>query len=167
MPPRSSITNDKRRSVRESEFFLESARFPYTASGNHEMPPGWNPRRPSKGGSGFGYFPIRYVRSPAVFLADSVFSPLLLPRMLTKPRIVCFCQPVASVISARVAPLARSISASTSAFWLVRDSVVLFCAPARREPLAGDFFDPVRSVRTGVAGGARSGTDARPLAKFW
>jgi DNA invertase Pin-like site-specific DNA recombinase len=31
---------------------------------------------------------MRYVRSPASFFADSIFSPPLLPRMLTKPRTV-------------------------------------------------------------------------------
>jgi hypothetical protein len=66
------------------------------------------------------YFPILYVRSPAAFLDDSIFSPPLLPRMLTKPRTVCGCQPVAFMISASVAPLARFISAITSAFLLVR-----------------------------------------------
>jgi hypothetical protein len=118
---------------------------------------GWNLRRRVYGHSKAGYFAIRYVRSPAAFLADSIFSPPLLPRTLTKLRMVCFCQPVASVISATVAPLARFIRAMTSAFLLVRDSVVLFCARASREALRGDFFDRVRSVRTGVAGGATSG----------
>jgi hypothetical protein len=36
-----------------------------------------------------------YVRSPAAFFDDSIFSPPLLPRMLTKPRTVCGCQSVA------------------------------------------------------------------------
>jgi hypothetical protein len=42
---------------------------------------------------------------PASLFDDSTFSPPLLPRMLTKPRAVCFCQPVAATISANVAPL--------------------------------------------------------------
>ena len=48
--------------------------------------------------------------------------PLLLPRMLTKPRTVWACQPVAAMISANVAPLARFIKATTSAFLLARSS---------------------------------------------
>ena len=41
-------------------------------------------------------FPILYVRSPVAlaFFDDSIFSPPLRPRMLTKPRTVCCCQPV-------------------------------------------------------------------------
>src|SRR5579864_267660 len=68
------------------------------------------------------YFPILYVRSPAAFLDDSIFSPPLLPRMLTKPRTVCGSHPVAFTISASVAPLARFIIAMTSAFLLVRSA---------------------------------------------
>src|ERR1700676_3286558 len=68
------------------------------------------------------YFPILYVRSPAMFLDDSIFSPPLLPRMLTKPRTVCGCHLVAAMISASVAPLARFISAMTSAFLLARSA---------------------------------------------
>jgi hypothetical protein len=52
------------------------------------------------------YFPRLNVRSPAAFLDDSIFSPPLLPRMLTKPRTVCACQFVIVMASARVAPLA-------------------------------------------------------------
>jgi hypothetical protein len=51
--------------------------------------------------------------------------PALATRILTKPRIVCFCQPVALAISARVTPLARFIIAITSAVLLVRASVAL------------------------------------------
>jgi hypothetical protein len=68
------------------------------------------------------YFPILYVRSPAGFLDDSIVSPPLLPRMLTKPRTVCGCQPVAFMISGRVAPFARFLIAITSAFLLVRSA---------------------------------------------
>jgi hypothetical protein len=42
----------------------------------------------------------------ASFFADSIFSPPLLPRMLTKPRTVWACRPVAAMISASDAPLA-------------------------------------------------------------
>src|ERR1051325_8489405 len=75
---------------------------------------------------------MRYVRSPAAFFDDSTFSPPLLPRMLMNPRTVCACQPVASMISASVAPFARCIIAIISAFLLLRASVARFCVPARR-----------------------------------
>src|SRR5438552_1049889 len=63
---------------------------------------------------------MRYVRSPVALREDSIFSPLLLPSRLTKPRTVCACQPVASLIWASVTPLARFIIAITSAFLLLR-----------------------------------------------
>src|SRR5437764_14921761 len=44
--------------------------------------------------------------------------------MDTKPRTVCFCQPVASMISASVAPLDRFIIAITSAFLLLRSEAL-------------------------------------------
>ena len=66
------------------------------------------------------YFVILYLRSPDASLDDSIACPPLLPRMLTKPRTVCACQPVVSMISASVAPLARFIIAITSAFLLTR-----------------------------------------------
>ena len=75
-----------------------------------------------------GYFAILYVRSPAAFLEDSIFSPPLLPRMLTNPRTVCRCQPVAFMISSSVAPFARCIIAITSAFLLVRSAFGLRAA---------------------------------------
>jgi hypothetical protein len=68
------------------------------------------------------YFSILYVRSPAAFLDESILSPPLLPRMLTKPRTVCACHLVAAMISANVAPLARFIRAMTSAFLLARSA---------------------------------------------
>ncbi len=72
---------------------------------------------------------MRYERSPESFFEDSIFSPPLLPRMLTKPRTVCGCQPVAFMISANVAPLARFISVITSAFLLARSAFgLLFLA---------------------------------------
>src|SRR5438045_8141137 len=67
---------------------------------------------------------ILYVRSPEAFFEDSMRWPPLLPRMLTKPRTVCFCQPVASMISASVAPLDRFIIAITSAFLLLRSEAL-------------------------------------------
>jgi hypothetical protein len=69
---------------------------------------------------GARYLAILYVRWPAAFFEDSIFSPPLLPRILTNPRTVCRCQPVASIISSSVVPFARCIIASTSAFLLVR-----------------------------------------------
>ena len=68
---------------------------------------------------------ILYARSPSALLDDSIFSPALLPIMLTKPRTVCGCQPVAFMISARVAPFARFMSAITSAFLLARSALGL------------------------------------------
>jgi hypothetical protein len=80
--------------------------------------------------------------------------------MLTKPRTVCFCQPVASMISSSVTPFARFSIAITSAFLLVPDSVAPFWARPLREGLAGDFFDRVRSVATDVDVAERLGIDA-------
>src|SRR5579864_5452609 len=78
---------------------------------------------------------MRYVRSPAVFFEESIFSPPLLPRMLTNPRTVWACQPVVSMTSASVTPFARFIIAITSAFLLVRS--LAFGADFAR---AGDFL---------------------------
>src|ERR1039457_2718386 len=64
-------------------------------------------------------------RSPAAFFEDSIFSPPLLPRMLAKPLMVCFCQLVTAAISASVAPFARFIIAMTSAFLFVRSAAGL------------------------------------------
>jgi hypothetical protein len=47
-----------------------------------------------------------YTRAPDSLLLDSIFVPFL-PRMLTYPLIVCFCQDVAAMISSSVAPFAR------------------------------------------------------------
>src|ERR1700681_3752921 len=77
------------------------------------------------------YLAMRYIRSPAGFFEDSIVSPPLLPRMETKPRTVCGCQPVTSMISASVTPLARFIIAVTSAFLLERSPLsALFLAGA-------------------------------------
>src|SRR5436190_17630126 len=93
-----------------------------------ESRPGWN--RSGVFGADLEefYLVILYVRSPAVFLEDSMLWPPLLPRMLTKPRTVCFCQPVVSMISASVAPLARFIIAITSAFLLLRSETLISSA---------------------------------------
>src|SRR5579864_1801294 len=101
------------------------------------------------------YFPILYVRSPAAFLDDSIFSPPLLPRMLTKPRTVCGCQPVAFMISASVAPLARFIIAMTSAFLFVRSALGLVAAFLARAAFFGDlgFLPGLRSGFTAAGSG--------------
>ncbi len=65
------------------------------------------------------------MRSPASFFLDSIFSPPLLPRMLTKPRTLCACHPVVAMISASVAPLARFISTITSAVLFARSALGL------------------------------------------
>ena len=48
--------------------------------------------------------------------------------MLTKPCMVCGCQPVAFMIWGNVAPLARSIIAITSVFLLARSAFGLTAA---------------------------------------
>ena len=62
--------------------------------------------------------------------------------MLTKPLTVWRCQPVASMISARVTPFGRFISAMTAAFLLLRSSFAPFCGGARRG--AFDLFEILR-----------------------
>src|ERR1700737_2297309 len=66
--------------------------------------------------------------------------------MLTNPRTVCGCQPVAFMISANVTPLARFIMAITSAFLLVRSALDLPAAfLARAAFFAGFAFLALRS----------------------
>src|SRR3984957_18543526 len=60
--------------------------------------------------------------------------------MLTKPRTVCFCQPVASTISVRVTAFGPSLLPIPSALLFLRDSVAPFCARVRPAALVGDFF---------------------------
>ena len=83
--------------------------------------------------------------------------------MLTNPRAVCACQPVASMIPASVTLLARFIIVITSAFLLLRYSVAPFCARARRGALVGDFFAFSLTGATSAAGCAPSG-DTRATA---
>jgi len=52
---------------------------------------------------------MRYVRSPASFFADSIWTLCFLLAVEMKPRTLCACQSVAFMMSARVAPLARAI----------------------------------------------------------
>ena len=70
---------------------------------------------------------------------------------------MCFCQPVASTISASVTPLARFIIAITSAFLLLRSSVAPFNARACRGALVGGFFTFPLAGATSGAGCASSG----------
>src|SRR5271170_3811796 len=102
-----------------------------------------------------GYLAILYVRSPAAFLDESIFSPPLLPRMLTKPRTVCACHFVAAMISASVAPLARFISAITSAFLLARSALGLLAGfPARAAFFGGLAFLAIARFPFGASGSA-------------
>ena len=82
--------------------------------------------------------------------------------MLTKPRTVCFYQPVVAMISASVAPLARFIIAMTSAFLLLR-SLAAVRARSRHGDLVGDFFDLPFAGATSRAGFAPVG-DSRWIA---
>jgi hypothetical protein len=52
---------------------------------------------------------MRYVRSPASFFAESIWTPCFLPAVEMKPRTLCACESVAFMISASVSPLARAI----------------------------------------------------------
>ena len=63
----------------------------------------------------------------------------LAPRMLTKPRTVCVCQPGAFMISARVAPLARFIIAISSACLLVRSPALFALLLTARLPFLRGF----------------------------
>ena len=78
-----------------------------------------------------GYFPVRYRRSPAGFVLDSTVMPIFLRRVpLMKPRMLWFCQFVASAISAKVAPLGRRRSSR----------IVAFLDPSRASIGAGEAF---------------------------
>jgi len=106
----------------------------------------------------FRHYPAHYILFLAAAFTALPFLPPLLPRMLTKPRTVCGCQPVAFIISASVAPLARFISAITSAFLLARSVFGLAAFFARRGLLSrlrllGCFAPGLRrfGFRCGVA----------------
>ena len=77
---------------------------------------------------------------------DSTFRPsFLISVPLTKPRTVCACQPVSSIISASVAPWERRIRSRTSAFLLPSRATLAVSfaagrAVSRRLLSAGDFF---------------------------
>jgi hypothetical protein len=69
--------------------------------------------------TGLAYLVIRYTRSPAAFFDESTVSPMsLISWPDTKPRIECFCHPVALAISPSVAPSLRRSSLITSSFLL-------------------------------------------------
>src|SRR5450759_2436989 len=108
-----------------------------------------------------------YVRSPEAFLEDSMLWPPLLPRMLTKPRTVCFCQPVVSMISARVAPLARFIIAITSAFLLLRSETLMSSALPDTFFAGLPFFAGFAALRGGSGFAAAGSSDAPFPAKGW
>jgi len=83
------------------------------------------------------FFFVCIVRSPAGF-RNSTFSPPLITQDAHEPAHVCACQPVVSMISASVAPLARFIIAMTPAFLLLRSSVLPVRArAAAAEPWPG------------------------------
>ena len=106
-----------------------------------------------------------YVRSPLLLFADSIFNPpLLTTRRLTKPRTVCFSQPV--VMPPRSlrgsSPFARFIIAMTSAFLLLRQLLLQPFRPrSRRLALAGGFFAFLLAGATVSAWGASSGDKRR------
>src|ERR1017187_2543260 len=64
------------------------------------------------------YWLIRYVRSPLSDLKDSTVYPAFFIAPAMKPRTVCFCQPIFSIISAKVAPFFRWSMATTWAVLL-------------------------------------------------
>jgi hypothetical protein len=68
---------------------------------------------------------ILYVRSPAAFLDDSIFSPSLLSRMLTKRGALFACQPLARHDLGKGGAFARLIIVVTSAFLLARSGLGL------------------------------------------
>src|SRR5207249_3343947 len=98
----------------------QSGRFPSSVDGTTEPLPAGGDRKRRVPAILRGHFLILYARSPAEFFEDSILASPCLPRMLTNPRTVCFCQPVAAIISASVAPRGRRIMAMTSAFLLLR-----------------------------------------------
>jgi hypothetical protein len=80
--------------------------------------------------------------------------------MLTKPRTVCFCQPVIFTISANVTPFARFIIAITSAFLLLR--LGWSCAFPVAWAFLLAFFFPACACSLG-----RSALVFSPLAGLW
>jgi hypothetical protein len=61
---------------------------------------------------------MRYVLSPPSDLKDSTLNPAFFIVPAMNPRTVCFCQPIFSTISERVAPLFRWSIATTWAVLL-------------------------------------------------
>ena len=89
-----------------------------------------------------GYWLIRYVRSPLSDLKDSTVNPAFFIAPAMKPRTVCFCQPILSMISASVAPFFRWSIATTWAVLLPSRGAVASRAFAA-VLLLGAFFGAV------------------------
>jgi len=66
--------------------------------------------------SAFADCAMAYTRPPSSRLVLWIFNPCLLPRMLMKPRTVCFCQPVVFMICSKMAPPLHCSIAITAAF---------------------------------------------------
>src|SRR5215472_16544677 len=82
------------------------------------------------------------MRSPASFFVDSILRPCFLATVERKPRTLWACQSVAFMISARVAPLARSISERIFAPLLSARVVVALAASRLADflPALASFF---------------------------
>ena len=76
------------------------------------------------------------MRPPLSLLVDATAKPIFFPTVPDrKPRTECGCQPVAFMISAKVAPFSRRSRLMTSAVLLPPRAV------ARASPVGGAFFD--------------------------
>jgi hypothetical protein len=94
--------------------------------------------RPPEGSAwrkGAGRYLALYVRAPDSLLDDSIF--VVLPIVAMAPRTLCFCQPVASMISSSVAPFFREIRARIVSFLLVPAAFGVFAGLAVFVPLPG------------------------------
>src|SRR3984957_9633705 len=99
---------------------------------------GFDPGGRSRRADCRSYLPMRYVRSPASFFADSILTPCFLLAVEMNPRTLCACQSVAFMISASVAPLARAIMSRICAPLLsARGAAAFLLAPA---PAWAAFF---------------------------
>jgi hypothetical protein len=67
----------------------------FESPGETKKPPAIDRRR----GNRTGYFPMRYVRSPASFLADSILMRRFFPAVEMNPLTLCACHPVSSMES--------------------------------------------------------------------
>src|ERR1700694_5425019 len=98
------------------------------------------------------------MRSPASFFDESILTPCFLPAVEMNPRTLWACQPVAFMISARVAPLARPI--------ISRIIAPLLSARGAVARLAGavDLADFLRAFPAFFGAAALA---LAPLAVFW